>query len=34
MGRVDKLIGLKENVIIGRRIPVDTERAVLIETAS
>ncbi|EKD62597.1 MAG: hypothetical protein ACD_52C00116G0005 [uncultured bacterium] len=31
LGRVDKLIGLKENVIIGRRIPVDEERAALLE---
>lgn len=27
MGKKDKLLGLKENVIIGRLIPVDTERA-------
>jgi DNA-directed RNA polymerase subunit beta' len=26
-GKVDKLLGLKENVIIGRLIPVSTERA-------
>lgn len=29
VGKKDKLIGLKENVIIGRLIPVDPERAVL-----
>ncbi len=29
MGRKDNLIGLKENVIIGRLIPVDAERAAL-----
>lgn len=27
MGKKDKLVGLKENVIIGRLIPVDSERA-------
>jgi DNA-directed RNA polymerase subunit beta' len=27
MGKRDRLIGLKENVIIGRLIPVDEERA-------
>jgi DNA-directed RNA polymerase subunit beta' len=26
-GKEDKLLGLKENVIIGRLIPVDAERA-------
>jgi len=31
LGKVDRLIGLKENVIIGRRIPVDIERATLPE---
>ena len=30
-GKEDKLIGLKENVIIGRLIPVTPERAVLLE---
>lgn len=29
MGKEDKLLGLKENVIIGRLIPVSTERAAL-----
>ncbi|RJR29364.1 DNA-directed RNA polymerase subunit beta' [Candidatus Microgenomates bacterium] len=29
MGKKDKLLGLKENVIIGRLIPVDAERAVM-----
>jgi DNA-directed RNA polymerase subunit beta' len=29
LGREDRLIGLKENVIIGRLIPVTPERAVL-----
>ena len=28
-GRIDKLLGLKENVIIGRLIPTDRERAAL-----
>lgn len=32
LGREDKLIGLKENVIIGRLIPVSRERAMMIET--
>ncbi|HET7099251.1 MAG TPA: DNA-directed RNA polymerase subunit beta' [Patescibacteria group bacterium] len=31
LGREDKLIGLKENVIIGRLIPVSPERAMMIE---
>ncbi len=31
LGREDKLIGLKENVIIGRLIPVSRERAMMIE---
>ncbi|MDP3724402.1 MAG: DNA-directed RNA polymerase subunit beta' [bacterium] len=30
-GRVDRLLGLKENVIIGRLIPTDPERAVIEE---
>jgi hypothetical protein len=29
MGKEDKLLGLKENVIIGRLIPVTAERAAL-----
>jgi len=29
MGREDKLLGLKENVIIGRLIPVTAEKALL-----
>ena len=29
LGKEDKLIGLKENVIIGRLIPVTAERAAL-----
>jgi DNA-directed RNA polymerase subunit beta' len=31
LGRVDKLVGLKENVIIGRLIPTSPERAVIEE---
>ena len=31
LGKEDKLIGLKENVIIGRLIPVTPERAVLLQ---
>ena len=29
LGREDKLVGLKENVIIGRLIPVTAERAAM-----
>jgi len=32
MRKEDKLVGLKENVIIGRLIPVSPERAVLSES--
>ena len=31
LGREDKLMGLKENVIIGRLIPVSRERAMMTE---
>jgi DNA-directed RNA polymerase subunit beta' len=30
-GKEDKLLGLKENVIIGRLIPVDSERAMMVK---
>ena len=30
LGREDKLVGLKENVIIGRLIPVSRERAMMV----
>jgi DNA-directed RNA polymerase subunit beta' len=30
-GKEDKLLGLKENVIIGRLIPVDSERAKIVQ---
>jgi len=33
LGREDKLVGLKENVIIGRLIPVTPERAALPQKA-